>query len=377
MKEFPGPTLIQQVGTQYILWFENSNQYIVIAKSLYKLIEAFLASENDSQFVETASELGYDSKSANQFHTEIGQFLEDCNKKPEKDLVNVTSFSRTNRNLSHYYQIDDKTIAVHYGSEALRSLVHPQLEHIETTENKEYLHCTFDILAQENILSLFKDEKIIRSWKSKDYHLLQGKFAMYLLCALHENEELDWMGTFHASTVAKDNKSIMIIGDSGKGKSTFTALLLSYGFEIVADDLTPVLAKDCKIYPYPGGISIKAGSFDLLKNSLSNFDKLNEHYINPYKGYVKYIGSPKPKGYLHGYPCKTMVRIQYTKGAETSLQPISISEALGTLIPESWLAADRYNAQQFLNWIKDFNFYELSYSDNQEAIDLFSKLIIE
>ena len=70
-----------------------------------------------------------------------------------------------------------------------------------------------------------------------------------------------------------------------------------------------------------------------------------------------------------------MVRIHYTKGAETSLQPISISEALGTLIPESWVAAERYNAQQFLNWIKDINFYELTYSDSKEAIDLFSSLV--
>lgn len=377
MKGFQGPALAQQVGTHYILWFENSNQYIVTAKSLYKLIEAFLASENELQFLETVIELGYDSKSAKRFHSEIIQFLEDCNSRPQKEIVNVTSFSNTNKNLSHYYQIDDKTVAVNYTSEALRSLVHPQLEHLETAEHKAQLLCTFDIHAKGNILSLFKDKKVIGSWKSKDYHLLQGKFAMHLLCALHNNVELDWVGTFHASTVAKDDNAIMIIGDSGKGKSTFTALLLSHGFEIVADDLTPLLAKDCKIYPYPGGISIKAGSFDILKNSLANFDKLTEHYINPYKGFVKYIGSPKNKGYLHGYSCKTMVRIHYIKDAETSLQAISISEALDTLIPESWLAADSNNARKFLHWIKDVKFYELSYSDNQEAIDQFSKLIKE
>ena len=377
MKEFQGPTLTQQVGTHYILWFDNSNQYIITAKSLYKLIEAFLASKNDLHFKETVINLGYERHSANRFHEEIGQFLKDCNSRPEKDVENVTSFSNSNRNLSHYYQIDDKNVKVHYSTVVLRSLVHPQLEHLETRDPKGPVLCAFDIHAKGNILSLFKDEKFIGSWKNKDYHLLQGKFAMHLMCALHNNEELDWVGTFHASTVAKNDNAIMIIGDSGKGKSTFTALLLSHGFEIVADDLTPLLAKDCKIYPYPGGISIKAGSFDILKNSLPNFDSLPEHYINPYKGYVKYIGSPKRKGYLHGYSCKTMVRIHYTKGAETSLQAISISEALGTLIPESWLAADSNSARQFLNWIKDVKCYELSYSDNQEAIDQFSKLIKE
>ncbi len=188
---------------------------------------------------------------------------------------------------------------------------------------------------------------------------------------------MDWMGTFHASTVAKNNEAVMIIGDSGKGKSTFTALLLGQGYEILADDITPILAKDSLVYPYPGGISIKAGSFGILKNSLPNFESLTEHYINPYKGFVKYVDAPKSNGYLKGYPCKTMVSINYKKDANTSLEIISVADALNTLIPESWLAHDIYNAQQFLNWIKDVKFYELTYSDTDEAIKVFSTLFTE
>jgi hypothetical protein len=347
----------------------------VIDKSLYTLIKAFLVSENKEHFISAAIDLGYDTHSAEQFFNEIGQFLEDCNIIGEEELETELPFSATHRKLSHFYKMDDKTIIVHYDSAILRSLVHPQLEHLETVPDKTSVNCEFDIYHDENHLMLFKDKILIGSWSGKDYHLLQGKFAMHILCALHGNKELDWMGTFHASTVVKNDQAVMIIGDSGKGKSTFTALLLAKGFEILADDLSPVLAKDTFVYPYPSGISIKSGAFDLLNSRLPDFSDLSEHYINPYKGYVKYVAAPKSKGYLHGYSCKIMVRIHYTKGAETSLQPISISEALGTLIPESWVAAERYNAQQFLNWIKDINFYELTYSDSKEAIDLFSSLV--
>ncbi len=79
MKGFLAPTLKQPIGALCILWFENSNQYIVIDKSLYTLIEAFLASENKAQFKEKVIKSGYDAHSANQFFIEIGQFLEDCN----------------------------------------------------------------------------------------------------------------------------------------------------------------------------------------------------------------------------------------------------------------------------------------------------------
>lgn len=377
MKEVLAPGLIQHLDSLSILWFEKSNQYVVTEKNLYKLIEVFLASENEMQFLETVVEQGYESKSANRFYTEINRFLEDCNiLREEEEMVSIP-FSKGHRQLTHFYKVDDRSIAVHFGSDALKNLIHTQLEHLEIREIETSVLCEFDIFSDEKCLVLFKDGQLLGSWKHTDYHLLQGKFAMHLLCSIHGNEESDWLGTFHASTVVKNNKAAMIIGDSGKGKSTFTALLYATGFEVLADDLTPILAKDTLVYPYPGGISIKAGSFDILKNNLVNFDDLPEHYINPYKGYVKYIGAPKSEGHLHGYPCKTMVCIHYTKGSETSLKPISISEALGTLIPESWLASNRYNAEQFLNWIKEVTFFELTYSKADEAIKVFSELFSE
>jgi hypothetical protein len=375
MKGFQGPALTQQVGTHYILWFKNSNQYIVTAKSLYFLIEAFLASKNTEDYNDTANDLGYDRHSAEQFFKEIDQFLENCNTKHEVEAVVDTSFSNVHRQLTHYYQINKKIIVVHYGSEVIRSLIHPQLEHLELPGDDKHLLCVFDIYSHENRLVLFKDEMLLGSWPSKDYHLLQGKFAMHILCALHGNEELDWMGTFHASTVTVNDEAIMVIGDSGKGKSTFTALLLANGYQILADDITPILTADSLVYPYPGAISIKSGAFDTLKSVIPNFDKLPEHYVNRHKGKVKYLAATKSMDYLSGYSCKNIVSINYKTNSETKLETISIAQALNTLIPESWLAPKKNNAKQFLYWIKDVQFYELTYSNSKEAIKVFSDLI--
>lgn len=374
MKDSFAPGLIEHVTDHVILWFQRSNRYILTEKSLYSLIEAFLASKSKSQFDEAALDLGYDAHQSEQFFKEIGQFLEDSNTIAKADPMSDISFSNDHRHITRYYQMDDQAIVVHYESEDLKSLVHPQLEHLEIPGDKKPILSEFDIYTYEDNYVLFKNEVLLGSWPSKDYHLLQGKFAMHLICALHDNEELDWIGTFHASTVVKNDQAVMVIGDSGKGKSTFTALLLAYGYEVLADDLTPILANDCLVYPYPGAISLKAGSFEILNNRLPNFKELTEHYINPYKGYVKYVGAPKSKGYLKGYPCNTIVRINYESNSETKLETISIAEALDTLIPESWLAPKQENAKQFLNWIKHVRFYELSYSNSEEAIRKFSKL---
>jgi hypothetical protein len=377
MKDSLAPSLVEYVNDHTILWFKYSNQYVITAKRLYSLIKAFLLSESKDQFCEACMELGYETYSTVEFFKEIGKFLEDCNIMADPKIRTGISFRNNHRQVPHYYQLDDNTIAVYYGSKELRQLVHPQMEHLGIPGDKKPILCVFDIYSHNNNLALFKDEMLIGSWPGKDYHLLQGKFAMQVLCALHNNEESDWMGTFHASTVAKNNQAIMIIGASGKGKSTFTSLLLDHGFEVIADDLTPILAKDTLLYPFPGGISVKEGAFDVLKTRISDFHTIPVHYINPYKGYVKYIAAPKSKGYLKGYPCKRIVSINYKADSKTKLESITVAQALNTLIPESWLAPKKKNAQQFLNWIKGVSFYELTYSDSKEAIDLFSSLLKE
>ena len=377
MKRSFAPSISQKVGKHVILWFEKSNKYIVINKSLYTLIKAFLSSKNQDRFYEEVTKTGFDPDLASQYFKEIDGFLEDCNARREEESHLEIPFNPSNRLFSYTYDIDNRFLTVNYGSELIKSLVHPQIKHLVSTEHKDSSSVIFDLYQEDDTLCLFKDEILVGSWKSNDFHLLQGKFAMHVLCWLHSNKEMDWMGTFHASTVVDNNHAAMIIGDSGKGKSTFTALLLVNGFEVVADDLTPILAKDSMVYPYPGGISIKSGAFDILKTSLPNFDSLPKHYINPYKGHVKYVSAPKSQGYLKGYSCKTIISINYEKEAKTSLETISIADALNILIPESWLAPKQKSAQLFLDWIKDVQFYQLTYSDSEEAIKVFSNVLNE
>ena len=97
---------------------------------------------------------------------------------------------------------------------------------------------------------------------------------MELLCLLTHKKEHDWLGTFHASTIANNKEAIMLIGASGRGKSTLSALLMANGFNLIADDFTPVLAKTQTIYNYPSAISIKEGAFKTLESYFQNFNNL-------------------------------------------------------------------------------------------------------
>ncbi len=80
---------------------------------------------------------------------------------------------------------------------------------------------------------------------------------MVLICSFYNKKEHDWMGVYHASTISKNNHSMMITGDSGNGKSTAAIIFMANGINIIADDFTPILRSDFKTYCLLTAISIK------------------------------------------------------------------------------------------------------------------------
>ena len=374
MKQVLAPTYTQQVGDNSILWFEKSNRYILVENKVLDLIQHVLNSDTKTGFEHTVSQLKFDTNTTDSLYKEIDSFLKDCNiQRPEADSPNI-EFDSSKRDEPSYYVIDGRLIEIYFESENIKNLIHPQLAYLSIQKKTKEPDIVFDIYMDHDDICLFQNETSIGYYPLNEYHLLQGKFAMLLLCVLTNTNEWDWLGTFHASTIEHNDQAVMVIGDSGSGKSTFTALLLDQNYHVLADDITPIMASDKKVYKYPGGISIKSGAFKLLDAVIPNFQALPEFYINPYKGYVKYLPLNTHTDFLKGYPCKTMLCIQYQKGQPTSLETMPINEALEILIPESWLAPQPKNAKQFLDWIKDVSFYKLTYSNHQEAILKFSEL---
>ena len=103
----------------------------------------------------------------------------------------------------------------------------------------------------------------IGHWNKRDTHLFEGKLSMQLLIDIYKKPETDWMGVFHASAISNGKESILLLGDSGNGKSTSLALLIANGFNCLADDFVPI-DKNKNIYTYPAAISVKKNSVPTL-----------------------------------------------------------------------------------------------------------------
>ncbi|WP_171032474.1 hypothetical protein [Winogradskyella algicola] len=357
------PTYQRLFGSYWLLWYKKSNVYSIVDDDfknlLYNYLECSSLDEFKSKFISVDSSID----TTTVIHS-LNSYLEQCHTKTDDIAVLDTPFNASKRQISVDYNFNNRIFRVNFDSDLVKKTIHPSIAHLET--NAFFTpDIIYDVYIEDDRLCLFKNEVLVRTVPKRDYHLIQGKFAMELLSFIHHKDESDWLGTFHGSTISDGKNSILFIGASGKGKSTLCALLSAQGFELVADDVSPMLAKDSRIYHNPSAISIKEGAFDLLRPLVDDFDSLPNTLFNKTKGVIKHLPCKSP--IKDCYPCSAIIMVNYSKGSKTSLESISIKEALETLIPESWLSPKPLHASQFLDWLSQTPVYKLTYSNTESV----------
>jgi hypothetical protein len=357
-------------GEYWVLWYAISNSYSVNSPEFKLLLDSYLASSTQDDFLATLSD-DVSNIDKVQISEALLKYLKDCNRPTSTQNKLLVPLDSSKRHISKHYNFGDKTVQIYFDSELVLKTIHPAISQY-CIENYKEVHTTFDIYLENDELCLFMDEQLISCVPKKDYHHIQGKFIMQLLCTLHNKTEQDWIGTLHGSTITDGESSILFVGKSGKGKSTLCALLASNGFDLLADDVSPILSENEQIYYNPSAISIKKGAFDILQPIVNNFETLPVVNFNKSKGNLKYVPCVKPK--KDHYPCRSIILVNYTPNSKTKLEDISVKEILETIIEDSWLSPNPKHAKQFLNWLKDVKLYKLTYSDTASVSSEISEL---
>ncbi len=357
-------------GDYWVLWYALSNSYSIIDMEFKLLLDSYLASNTETEFSSAISKHIYNTDIPSISET-IYNYLKDCNTNYKLPNKSSEVLDTSHRNISKQYLFDSKHIQIYYSSELVLNTIHPAIAHL-CNGTLIKTDVTFDIYLNNDHLYLFKNAELITRVPKREYHHLQGKFIMQLLCSLHDKTEQDWIGTLHGSTITDGNSSILFVGKSGKGKSTLSALLATNGFELLADDVSQLLSEDQHIYYNPSSISIKQGAFNLLEPLVDNFEDLPIVEFNKIKGQLKYMPCTKPK--QDHYPCRAIVLVNYTPESETKIESVSIKQILETIIEDSWLSPKPKHASEFINWLNGLSLYQLTYSSTPDVVAEISTL---
>ena len=355
-----------------IVWLKKSNKYLVLNTNTLELIKK-KSSLSSKDFLTLITEsLHVDVSIAKKINKDISELLLETKKVEIKTSIKHPDPIKPCQ-LINYYSFNNTIIKVGFDSEETKSLIHQKYRHLVVDHVNSY-DVEFSIFNSDHSLFIYKNNQIVGSWDSTQMHEFQGKFSMELMCSFYNKTEHDWMGVFHASTISKNNRSIMFTGDSGNGKSTLVSILMANGYNVIADDFSPVLRTDFKTYCFPSAISIKEKSYNLIEQLYPELKSFNEYYINELKGNVKYL---PPISKETSANCSSVIWVKYTEGTESSMKKVSIQDALKKILPDAWISNKEVNANAFLKWIEKTTFYELNYSDNNQLIDIINSCFLD
>jgi hypothetical protein len=367
--------LFKKIENKTITWFENTNKYIVLEHTAAKIIADLTKSIPIETIARNLSEeLSIPSDKVLAFVSDLEKKLYIPNAvQKENTITSNTDFKEPKvYKFSKKYLINKRIIKVDFESEVLLYFVQPKFAHLETENNRKE-DVNYRVFTHNKKIILLVDKKFIGAWNEHEIHFFQGKFSMQLVQTIHQKEEREWLGVFHASAVSNTKHSMLFLGDSGNGKSTSLALLQANGFDCLADDFVPIHAENQEVYSFPSAISIKKNSLKTLLPIYPELETAGEFHFKRLNKIVRYL-PPNNDNYTNHLPCKALVFIKYQEKSELVFHEISKIKAFEKLIPDSWLSPKKENAQLFLEWFEKLPCYEITYSNNHKLIEAVTKL---
>jgi len=365
--------IVKEIEDKNIIWFKNTNSYLVFEPVVAKIISKIDAKVPVSEIEYWClKKLNAPKEVIIEFVNNIHVVYADNTISTENKAAKSVDFNIPTLYFSEkYYLINNFIFQIQFETEYHESKIHPAFAHLETEKSLGY-NFVYTIFDNNQLITFLKEKKCIGQWCKEEVHLLQGKFSMQLLIDIYKKSEEEWMGTFHASAVSNGKESLLILGDSGNGKSTSLALLNANGYHSIADDFVPIdINKD--IYTYPAAISLKAQSMVTLLPYYPELETSAEYHFKKMKKIVRYL-SPIKIDYNQKQKCKALIFIKYNPDVDFQINLISQINALQQLIPDSWISPIKENAETFIDWFLELPCYQLTYSNNQKMIESVSKI---
>ena len=128
----------------------------------------------------------------------------------------------------------------------------------------------------------------------------------------------------HAAALERDGGVILLVGESGHGKSTTAWGLLHHGFGYLSDELAPVDPKSLEVMPYPHALCLKRRPPPAYPLPAAAFDL----------GATMHVPVRAMPGRAPASPCalKAVVFVRHEPGArDPVLRPIGSADAAARL----------------------------------------------
>lgn len=364
LDNFKKPTFLIEHQDFSLLWFEAYNQFLVV-QGLLKVFfsDTELLSQRD--FNDALQSLFMSHPKFEAFF----QAISADNSNPY-DLTKEFESKFHEKDLDNFktsvLELNNRFIRVHSSNAAIELIFNAPYNQLRA-DNTNKTDSELIINHHDKDLNLFFNGDLIYKTPKKEFYVLQAQFANKLIEFYHSINKPRWMCSFHACAVQKNNKAFLLLGDSGVGKSTLTALLALSDYRLIADDLV-LMDDDLKIYDNPAAISLKENSWAVVQDHCNDFDL--PQTSNKTKGNIRMKFLP-----IHTIQNNTpstfnvdaLVWVNYSKNSPSKLLKLETKVMLERLIPDTWVKPVKSSALAFAKWMLNTKALHLTYSDFNSA----------
>jgi hypothetical protein len=273
----------------------------------------------------------------------------------------------------HKYKLGNQLISFSYENSTFEYYIHPLICHLETTEESEEIPL-FELFGHEESIVFRFNGEVKGIWKPDETHLVKGLIFMCLINAMYQKADDDWLMTVHASAITNGKKTILFSAAPGNGKTTMAAMLQAKGYHLISDDFVPIDRDMLNAYPFPIAMSVKEGSMEVLASHYPSLGKKPLNYVSPEKS-VRYLASSNHKDYSKNiFPVREFIFIKYDPKVDFVLEKLDPLKGIKLLLDQTWVTPVKGNAAILIEQILKKSFYQLTYSNNEKAIESISKL---
>ena len=373
------PYIKKKIGPSYLVWFQNSNLYFHMLEPAWfvfsKTVKKYKASTIAKLF---SHRYNISSEESFSFVCEIQSEIEKRNV-PKYSPNKIDQFSQA---LNKYqfkpfsfrnYKLGNQIITFSYESPNFESYIHPLISHFETTASCNDMPLFELFLYRDQIAFRFNGETK-GLWSKDETQFVKGLIFMFLVNAMHNKTDDDWLMTVHASAITNGKKTILFTADPGNGKTTFAALLHAHGFQLISDDFVPIDRHKFNAYPFPISMSVKPGSMEILTPIFPVLEEKADTYLTPEK-VVRYIPPSNHLDIINSiFPVHELIFIEYNSSVDFKLEKLDPVVALKALLDQVWVTPIKGNSNILLDRVMEISFFKLTYSNNQKALEAITNL---
>lgn len=274
-----------------------------------------------------------------------------------------------------HYRLLDSLFCVRFAEPEHVDWLMPALTHLETTAG----------WAPDHLITVHREGEAHHIFQ--DGHPVVTGVPIAQLAPFLKNqivrtalERYDHILNLHAGVVAKGDALIALPAESGDGKSTLVAGLITRGYRYFSDELAPLSGPSCEVVPVPLGVCIKDTAFPTLQAYYPEIRNQPLHdrvdgrravYLPPADEAIAVRDQTRPISHL--------VFPRYQAGAATTMKPIRRVEAFARAleqcvsIPKPLTLED---AAALVGWIEQVQCYDLVSGSLEAMMDQIDRMLV-